>query len=128
LQHEDYPGERLIACCNRELAKRRSRKRDELLAATETGLEAVAARVATGRLNGAARIGIAVGKIIGKRKMGKHFLLQIPDDSFTYERDTQNILREAALDGVYIVRTSLKQQEMDTADCVRSYKTLSRVE
>lgn len=128
LQHEDYPGERLIACCNRELAKRRSRKRDELLAATETGLEAVAARVAAGRLNGAARIGIAVGKIIGKRKMGKHFLLQITDDSFTYERDTQNILREAALDGVYIVRTSLKQEEMDTADCVRSYKTLSRVE
>lgn len=104
ISHPDYPGERLIACRNPALAAERARKRTELLAATETSLAAIAARVAAGRLSGAGRIGETVGKVIGKYKMGKHFHRTITDTTFTYHHDQDTIDAETALDGIYLLR------------------------
>jgi hypothetical protein len=128
LSHPEYPGERLIACRNPELGRRRAYKREDMLAVTEGELDAIAARVAAGRLRGADKIGLAVGKVIDRRKMAKHLILSITEDRFTYARDTAAIAREAALDGLYIIRTSLAAERMDAAQCVRSYKSLTRVE
>jgi hypothetical protein len=128
LRHPDYPGERLIACRNPELGRRRAHKREDMLAATAAELDAIAARVAAGRLRGADKIGLAAGKVIDRRKMAKHLILSITDDSFTYTRDTAAIAREAALDGLYIIRTSVRAERMDAAQCVRSYKSLTKVE
>jgi transposase len=124
----DYPGERLIACRNRELARLRAHKRQDMLAATEANLARIQARVAAGRLSGQDKIALAVGKIVNQYKMAKHIQLAIGDDSFAFTRSRDKIAAEAALDGVYVIRTSLPATRMSAPDCVRSYKSLSRVE
>jgi hypothetical protein len=128
ISHPDYPGERLIACRNPALAAERARKRTELLAATDADLAAIAARVAAGRLRGAGKIGEAIGRVIAKRKMGKHFRREITDTTFTYHRDHAGIDAEAALDGIYVIRTSVPATELDPAAVVESYKNLAHVE
>ena len=126
----DYPGERLVACKNPLLAEERARKREELLRATERELEkiAVATRREKRRLVGKDNIGLRVGKVLGKYKVGKHFELDIADDGFLYQRNEERIRDEARLDGVYVVRTSLSAPEMKAEAVVRSYKDLSKVE
>jgi Transposase DDE domain len=128
IAHPDYPGERLIACRNPALAAERARKRNELLQTTEADLAAIAERVARGILTGAGKIGEAVGKVIAKRKVGKHFRRDITDTSFTYQRDQDGIDTEAALDGIYVLRTSAPADELDPAAVVDSYKNLAHVE
>jgi len=126
--HADYPGERLIACRNPQLAALRAHKRQDLLQATEKNLQKVHAMVQAGRLRGQDKIGVRVGKVINQYKVAKHFSLEIQDRSFSFQRQTQNIAAEAALDGIYIIRTSLPASQMDSADCVRHYKSLAQVE
>src|SRR6478752_1953426 len=128
ISHPEYPGERLIACRNPALAAERARKRAELLDATEADLAAIAERVVAGRLAGAGRIGETVGKVIGKYKVGKHFERRITDTSFTYERDHTAIAAEAALDGIYVLRTNVDATELDAAAVVNGYKNLAYVE
>jgi hypothetical protein len=128
IAHPDYPGERLIACRNPALAAERARKRNELLQTTEADLAAIAERVARGTLIGAGKIGEAVGKVIAKRKVGKHFRRDITDTSLTYQRDQTGIDAEAALDGIYVLRTSVPAGELDPAAVVDSYKNLAHVE
>ena len=126
--HPDYPGERLIACRNPELGKRRAHKREELLVATEQSLAKIQARVHAGRLRGAAAIGLRVGRIMDRYKVAKHMETVIRDDAFSFARKTAAITAEAALDGIYIIRTSVPATRMDTATGVRHYKSLSQVE
>jgi len=128
LSSPEYPGERLLACRNPELAKLRAHKRLELLAATEKHLQALKERVDAGRLKGADAIGLAVGKVVNQYKVAKHFELAIADASFTFARKHAAIAAEAALDGIYIIRTSVDAARMDAADCVRNYKALANVE
>jgi transposase len=128
LESPDYPGERLVACRNPELAKLRAHKREDLLASTERNLEKIKARVAGGRLVGRDAIGVCVGKAINQYKVGKHFVLTIDDDRFSFARDQRRIVEEAALDGIYIIRTSVSVERMDAPDCVRNYKALAQVE
>jgi transposase len=128
LSSPEYPGERLVACRNPELAKLRTHKREELLAATERNLEKIKARVAAGKLAGADAIGVAVGKLVNQYKVAKHFELVIGARAFTFERKHGGIAAEAALDGIYIIRTSVPPAQMDSADCVRNYKALANVE
>jgi Transposase DDE domain len=128
ITHPDYPGERLIACRNPALAAERTRKRDELLAATEALLARIAERVDRGTLVGAGRIGEAVGRVINKYKVGKHFRHQITDTSFTYQRGEAAIATEAALDGIYVLRTSAPAADLNAAAVVESYKNLAHVE
>jgi hypothetical protein len=125
---EDFPGERLVACRNPFLAAERARKREDLLAATERLLRPLTGRVAAGRLRGADAIGLAVGKVIGKHKMAKHFTLTITDDSLTVERNQDQIRAEAALDGIYVIRTPVPDGELDAAGVVTAYKNLKYVE
>jgi len=126
----DFPGERLIVCRNRALATERARKREDLLAATERELARIAAAVARKRepLRGTAAIGLKVGALLDKHKMAKHFTLDIADSRFAFARKTEAIAAEAALDGIYVVRTSLPATVLDDAATVRSYKSLSLVE
>jgi transposase len=126
----DFPGERLIACYNERLAKERKEKRQRLLAATEANLIKVANEVArrTHKPLSAAQIGMKVGKVIGKHKMAKHFLLQIGNGSFCWRRNEDSIRQEEQLDGIYVVRTSEAAKDLSAADCVRTYKSLSLVE
>jgi len=124
----DYPGERLVACRNPQLAKLRALKREELLVATEKSLQAIKDRVNAGRLKKADAIGLAAGKVVNQYKVAKHFELAIGDTSFTFERKREAIAAEAALDGIYIIRTSVAATRMDSADCVRNYKALANVE
>ena len=128
ITHPDYPGERLIACRNPALAAQRARKRADLLAATDKLLAPIAARVAAGRLSGAGEIGKAVGTALAKYKMGKHFHTTITDTAFTYHRDQAGIDAEAALDGIYVLRTSVAATTLDPAAVVESYKNLANVE
>jgi len=128
LTHRDYPGERLVACRNPQLARLRAYKREDMLRATEAALAPIKASVAAGRLSGADRIGVAVGKLVNRYKMAKHIALEITDTTFTFARKHEQIEREAALDGIYVVRTSLGAERMDAAGCVRSYKALTQVE
>lgn len=130
LRSPDYPGERLVACRNPLLAEERARKRESLLRATEGELEKVAAatRREKRRLVGRDKIGLRVGKVLGRYKVAKHFVLDIADDGFTYHRNEERIEQEARLDGVYVVRTSVQADEMQTEAIVRSYKDLSQVE
>jgi len=128
ITHPDYPGERLIACRNPALAAERARKRDELLAATEKQLDPIADRVARGTLAGAAQIGEAVGKVIDKYKVGKHFHRTITDTSLTIAREGDQIAAEAALDGIYVLRTSVPADTLDPAAVVAGYKNLANVE
>lgn len=125
-----YPGERLLLCRNPDLARERARKRGELLQATEALLEPIAAAVRRKRnpLRGAAKIGLRVGKAVQKYKMAKHFELTIRGRSFRYARKAEAIAAEAALDGLYVIRTSLAAAELPAAEAVRAYKGLGRVE
>jgi hypothetical protein len=126
----DYPGERLIVCRNPDLAQERARKREALLAATERDLSRIAAQVGrrTAPLRGRAEIGLAVGAVINGHKMAKHFDLTITDDHFAYCRKPDSIAREARLDGLYVIRTSLAAATMSADEAVRTYKELARVE
>ena len=126
----EFPGERLIVCRNQALAAERTRKREDLLAATERDLARIAAAVARKRqpLRGRAEIGLEVGAVLDKHKMAKHFVLDITDTSFGFSRKIEQITEEAALDGIYVVRTSLPAAALDDAGTVRSYKSLSLVE
>ncbi len=130
IDHPDYPGERLVVCRNPALAAERARKREDLLAATEAELAKVAAATARPRqpLRGADQIGLRVGKVIGHYKMGKHFRIDIGEESFTYRRDENAIAAEAALDGIYVLRTNVAAEAMGTAEVVASYKRLAGVE
>src|SRR5271157_4107215 len=130
ITHPAYPGERLLACYNPLLAEGRARKRPELLAATERELEKIA--VATRRprrpLRGKQIIGVRVGKVLGRYKMGKHFQIRIEADGFHYQRRQANIEREASLDGIYVVRTNVSADQLSGEQVVASYKGLSGVE
>lgn len=125
-----YPGERLIACRNPLLADERARKRRELLAATERELGRIraATRRARNPLQGKDEIGLRVGAVLNRYKVGKHFLLQITEDAFSFERDEQRIAAETSLDGIYVVRTSLPAKTLDAEQTVLAYKSLASVE
>jgi len=125
-----YPGERLIACCNPLLKAERARKREELLAATERDLEQIAQATTRPRrpLRGADTIGLRVGRVLNHYKVGKHFCVEITDHGFHYHRDAERIAREAALDGIYIIRTSVPATALEAPDTVRAYKDLAVVE
>jgi len=124
----DYPGERLIVCRNPLVAQERARKRSELLDATERGLQDIAQRVERGTLTGADQIGLAVGPALKRYKVRKHFDVQITDSTFAWTRKTEQIEAEAALDGIYVLRTNLARGELPTSEVVRSYKNLEQVE
>jgi hypothetical protein len=126
--HPDYPGERLIACRNPALAAERARKREALLAATDAALAPITTAVAEGRLVGADRIGVKVGKVIDKYKMGKHFTTAITDTSLTVTRRAAQIAAEAALDGIYVLCTSVPADTLDAAAAVSAYKNLALLE
>jgi hypothetical protein len=128
ITHPDYPGERLIACRNPALAAERARKRDELLTATETLLGKVTTRVERGTLAGADKIGVAVGKVVNTYKMGKHLDITITDTTLTVTRRQEQIAAEAALDGIYVLRTCVPATRLDTAGVVTAYKNLAHVE
>ena len=126
----DYPGQRLIVCRNPLLAEQRRHKREELLEATERELAKIVQATARTRrpLRGADKIGVRVGKVINRYKVGKHFAVQIDDDSLTYERKPQRIAEEAALDGFYVIRTDVPATALDAEQTVRAYKGLAKVE
>ena len=128
ITHDDYPGERLIACRNPVLGRKRAHKRLDMLNATLAELAKVKARVDAGRLTGADKIGVAVGAKLGKRKMGKHIIVTISDSTLEFQTDPVSLEREAAMDGIYVIRTSLPEQVMESAAAVRAYKDLSRAE
>jgi hypothetical protein len=126
----DYPGERLIVCRNPDLARERTRKREDLLAATEADLAVIAAAVRRARnpLRGEAEIALKVGAVVNRHKVAKHFELSIGEASFSFHRKTEAIAAEAALDGIYVVRTNLPKKLLDDAATVGAYKGLARVE
>ena len=124
----DYPGERLISCHNPVLAADRARTRGELLADTEADLAKIKAAVAAGRLKDPDKIGVRVGKVINKRKVAKHFILDIGPGRFSHRRDEDKIAAEAALDGIYVIRTSVRASILDAAAAVAAYKDLKHVE
>jgi hypothetical protein len=130
ITHPDYPDERLIVCRNPALAQERARKREELLLATEEKLDEIvrATSRAKRRLKGKDKIALRVGKVIRKFKVAKHFELSITDESFTYHRKDASIAQETALDGIYVIRTSLPREILDTNAAVGAYKSLSQVE
>lgn len=122
----DFPGEKLVACRNPELAFRRKHKREALLKATTEALEKVQGMVARGRLKEADKIGVRAGRVINQYKMAKHFKLEIGEKRFHFEIDEQKVSAEAALDGIYVIRTSLS--DLSAGDAVRHYKALAQVE
>ncbi len=128
LTHPDFPGERLVACRNPELAKRRVEKRRSLLEATARELDRVCSMVERGSIKGKDKIGVRVGKVVNKYKVAKHFILEIETGQFAYSLDEDKIATEAALDGLYVIRTSLDEQRISAEEAVRSYKQLSYVE
>jgi len=130
ITHPDYPGERLIACYNPLLAEERKRKRRELLEATEKQLNKIVAATQRSRqpLRGEQKIALKVGKLLGASKVGKHFLPHIEEERFSYQRDQARIDREAALDGIYVIRTSLPAENSSSEETVRRYKSLAKVE
>lgn len=126
--HPDFPGERLVCCRNPALAAERARKRTELLAATEAELDKITRLVEGGKLAGAAKIGVRVGKVLGRFKVAKHFDLQITDATFAYARRHDQIAAEAALDGIYVIRTSVTADQLNPPGVVEAYKRLAGVE
>jgi len=130
IAHPDFPGERLIACFNPLLAEELSRNRPEFPVTTEKQLEKIAAATKRPKrpLRGKQNIGLRAGKVLNRYKMGKHFQLRIEEDSFHYQRKTANIEREESLDGIYVIRTSVKQESLTGQQVVASYKSLSGVE
>ena len=125
---EDYPGERLVACRNPELAKLRAAKRQDLIAATKRELQKVASMVASGKLLGRDKIGVRIGKVIGKYKVGKHFDLDIQEAALTFSVNERRVAAEAALDGIYVIRTSAAEAEMSAEAAVLNYKRPAEVE
>ena len=130
IQSPDYPGERLVVCRNPLLAEERARKRKELLAATEKKLAEIVGATTRPKnpLRGKDLIGLRVGKIINHYKVGKHFVLEIGEDTFAYRRDEEKISAEAALDGLYVIRSSVSKEVFDSESTVRAYKDLAKVE
>lgn len=128
IAHPDYPGERLVACRNPALATERARKREALLAATEAELNKVVAAVAARRLKDPAKIGVRVGRVVNRYKMAKHFSLDIGEGRFAHARDEEAIGVEAALDGIYVIRTSVGPEAMSAPEVVEAYKALCHVE
>lgn len=128
IESPDYPGQRLVVCRNPLVAAERSRKREQLLATTEALLAPLKQRVEAGTLSGQAEIALAVGQVIAKRKVKKHFQLEITDNQFAYTRKQAQIDEEAALDGFYVLRTNLEAQTLNSSDVVRSYKQLAHAE
>jgi len=128
LTHDDYPGERLVACRNPALARLRAEKRKDLITATVRELDKVKAMVTGGRLAGRDNIGVRVGKVIGKYKVGKHFDLEIKDGSFGFKVNEARVAAEAALDGLYVIRTSVDEADMRAEEAVLNYKRLAEVE
>jgi hypothetical protein len=128
LTHPEFPGERLIACRNPELAKLRAHKRQELIEATAAQLAKVRSMVEHKRLRGRDRIGLRVGRVVNQYKVAKHFELEIEDARFVFRILKDQVAAEALLDGIYILRTPVSSQKMDSAQVVRSYKSLSQVE
>jgi transposase len=126
--HPDYPDERLIACRNPLLAEERARKRTELLAATEEALAPLISAVREGRLAGADKIGLKVGKVINKFKMAKHFEVSIGENTLSVSRQEDAITAEAALDGIYVLRTTIETEDLNAPGVVEAYKALSHVE
>jgi transposase len=125
--HPDFPGEKLVACRNPELAARRKHKREALLKATTEALEKIQGMVARGTLKDADKIGVRVGRVINQYKMAKHFTLEIAENQFRFEIDEEKVHAEAALDGIYVIRTSVVDT-LSADDAVRHYKALSQVE
>lgn len=117
-----------MACRNPQLAKLRAHKREELLGATETAIEKIKAQAGAAKLAGQDAIGVCAGKIVSQYKVAKHFKLKIGKTTFAFRRKADSIAAEAALDGLYIIRTSVPADEMQAADCVRNYKSLADVE
>jgi hypothetical protein len=128
IESPDYPGERLVVCRNPLVADDRRRRREELLAATERELAPIKQRVEQGTLAGKDKIGLAVGAVANKYKVRKHFLLEIDHERFDYRRNQERIAEEAALDGIYVLRTNAPTNELSGAEVVRSYKQLAEVE
>jgi Transposase DDE domain len=128
ISSDEFPGERLIVCRNPLVAQERARKREALLAATETELEPIRARVQAGRLTDAGAIGLAVGEVIKRHRVKKHFALDISDGHLHYQRKQAQIAEEAALDGIYVLRTTVAAERLDAPDVVRAYKQLKEVE
>jgi hypothetical protein len=128
LTHPDYPGERLVACRNPELGRARAHKRAALLEATRGELDQVRARVERGNLTGAGKIGVRVGRVLNKYKVAKHFELTIEAHRFDYRLLEESVAAEAALDGLYVIRTAVAPERMDAAEVVRGYKRLTAVE
>ena len=128
LTSADYPGERQVACRNPSLAKLRTEKRKDLLTATTAELDRVKAMVMSGRLEGRDKIGVRVGKVIGKYKVGKHFDLEIKDGAFSFSINAERVAAEAALDGLYVIRTSVAKDDMGSEQAVLNYKRLAEVE
>lgn len=126
--HTDYPGERLIACRNAQLAQLRAYKREELLQATQRALEKIRTRVQNGRLLGKAKIGVCVGRVVNQYKVAKHFELTIEENRFDFALRQEQIAAEAALDGIYVIRTNVSEPQMSAPDTVRNYKALADVE
>jgi hypothetical protein len=123
-----YPGERLVVCKNPLLAAERARKREDLLQATEAKLELILAQVAGGKLRGAAQIGLKLGKVLDRHKVAKHFQVEVNEDSLQITRKSAQIEAEAALDGIYVLRTTVAPERLNAAQVVRSYKRLVKVE
>jgi Transposase DDE domain len=123
-----YPGERLICCRNPALAAQRAAKRESLLAATEKELDIIRTSVQAGRLKGADKIGVKVGKVINKRKVGKHFITDITDERLSWRRDDEKIAAEAELDGIYVIRSSAAEEKLGAAETVEAYKDLGNLE
>jgi hypothetical protein len=128
IAHPDYPGERLVVCRNPALGADRARKRGELLAATDAALDKIVAAVQAGRLKDAGKIGVRVGRVVNRYKMAKHYTLDIAIGRFAYTHDQAAISAEAALDGVYVLRTSVTTDTMDAPGVVTAYKRLAGVE
>ena len=128
IAHPEFPGERLVACRNPLLAKERTRKREALLCSTEAVVAPILARVAARRLTGKDAIALRVGKVLNKFKMAKHFIVETGDGSLSITRNETSIASEAALDGIYVLRTTIPDSELDTAGVISAYKDLGGVE
>jgi Transposase DDE domain len=128
ITHPDYPGERLVCCRNPALANERARKREALLSATEAELQKVSAQVEAGHLSDAAKIGLRVGRVVNRYKVQKHFHLEIEDGCFRFSRKADEIAREAALDGIYVLRTSCDTDRLSSAEVISTYKSLAGIE
>jgi transposase len=128
ITHPDYEGERLVACRNPFLAQERARKRNELLAATEADLVKLKAQVEAGRLRDPGKIGLRAGRVVNRHKMAKHFNLEIAEGQFSFSSKKDAIRKEAELDGIYVIRTSVPKEKMPAAEVVKTYKSLANLE